>query len=88
MSVKLAFKDLTAKDRRDIAFGVRHGVDLVAQSFVRNAQDILNVRQALGAHQKKCRVIAKIENAEGIRNIDTILDEADGIMIARGSAAS
>ena len=82
--VRLAFKDLTAKDRRDIAFGITHRVDFVAQSFVRNAKDILNVREALGAFQKKCKVIAKIENAEGIRNIDKILDVADGIMIARG----
>jgi len=82
--VRLAFKDLTAKDTRDIAFGVGHRVDFIAQSFVRNAGDILCVRQALGDFEKKCKVIAKIENEEGIRNIDAILDAADGIMIARG----
>jgi len=82
--VQLAFGDLTAKDKRDIAFGVRHRVDFIAQSFVRNATDIKHVREALGPYQKKCKVIAKIENAEGIRNIDTILDVTDGIMIARG----
>jgi len=82
--VRLAFKDLTAKDKRDIAFGVALRVDFVAQSFVRNAQDILNVRKALGPFEKRCRVIAKIENEEGIRNIDGILAASDGIMIARG----
>ncbi len=82
--IKLTFKDLTAKDKRDIAFGIAHRVDFVAQSFVRNAQDILRVREALGPYQKKCRVIAKIENEEGIGHIDGILEVADGIMIARG----
>jgi len=82
--IRLTFKGLTAKDKRDIAFGIAQRVDFVAQSFVRNAQDIVSVRRALGAFQKRCRVIAKIENADGIRHIDKILDVADGIMIARG----
>ncbi|MGE5280211.1 MAG: pyruvate kinase [Deltaproteobacteria bacterium] len=82
--VRLAFRGLSDKDRLDIAFGVRHGVDFVAQSFVRDARDMLHVGDALGAFRKKCRLIAKIENEEGIRNIDAILDVSDGVMIARG----
>ncbi len=81
--VRLAFKGLTAKDRRDIAFGISHRVDFIAQSFVRDARDIRHVREALAGCQE-CKIIAKIENEEGIRNIDGILDVTDGIMIARG----
>jgi len=82
--LRLTFKDLTEKDRADIAFGVKNRVDFVAQSFVRNALDIVRVKKALGDFALKCRVIAKIENVEGVRNIDEILEAADGIMIARG----
>ena len=76
---------LTEKDRRDIVFGVKQGVDFIAASFVRSAEGILEIKAIL----KECKspyipVIAKIENAEGIKNIDEILHCADGIMVARG----
>ncbi len=76
---------LTEKDRRDIMFGVEQGVDFIAASFVRSAEGILEIKALL----KECKspyipVIAKIENAEGIKNIDEILHCADGIMVARG----
>ena len=76
---------LTEKDRKDIMFGVEQGVDFIAASFVRSAEGILEIKALL----KECKapyipVIAKIENAEGIKNIDEILHCADGIMVARG----
>ena len=82
----LHFGAMTAKDEEDILFGVRNGVDFIAQSFVRSAQDILDVRRCIQRADEKarCRVIAKIENRDGIRNIQDILHVSDGIMIARG----
>ncbi len=81
-ALRLAFADLTAKDDADIAFGVENGVDIIAQSFVRDERDIAAVRRRLRG--LKARVIAKIENHEGICNIDAIIGAADGIMVARG----
>jgi pyruvate kinase len=81
--VRIDFKGVTYKDREAIDFAIKHQVDFLAQSFVRTAQDILAVRKLLkGRHQP--RVIAKIENREGVRHIDSILGVVDGIMIARG----
>ncbi|MBM3249423.1 MAG: pyruvate kinase [Candidatus Omnitrophica bacterium] len=82
--VSLKFKGLTDKDREDIHFGIRHGVDYIAQSFVRDASDILPIRQMLGEAHPDCKIIAKIENRQGIKNIDEIIEVCDGIMIARG----
>jgi pyruvate kinase len=79
----LKFGDLSAKDREDILFCQRQGVEYIAQSFVRTEKDILTVRRVLKAGGQ-CRVIAKIENREGIKNIDEIIRVSDGIMIARG----
>ena len=76
---------ITLKDVEDIKYGIEAGFDYIAASFVRKPQDILDIRQVLeennGSHIK---VIAKIENREGINNFDEILEVADGIMIARG----
>jgi len=82
--IKLRFKDLTEKDKRDLQFGIKNRVDFIAQSFVRNKKDVLNVRKFVNRKSTRPRIIAKIENREGIRNIDEILGVADGIMIARG----
>ena len=79
---KLKFAGLTAKDRRDIDFCLENKVDLIAQSFVRTKEDILQIRRLTG--DRRIRIIAKIENREGIRNIDEIIKVSDGIMIARG----
>lgn len=81
--LKLKFLDLTEKDKTDISFGLEHKVDFIAQSFVRDKKDILRIRSFLGPAPSP-RIIAKIENREGIENIDGILDVCDGIMIARG----
>lgn len=81
---KLSFKGVTDNDRINLAFCLEHQVDFIAQSFVRSKADIV----ALKAHIKKggCQpqIIAKIEEREGIRNIDAIIKVVDGIMIARG----
>ena len=84
-NVPVRLPALTQKDREDIIFGVEQGVDFIAASFVRSAEGILEIKELL----KECNapyipIIAKIENAEGITNIDEILQCADGIMVARG----
>lgn len=81
--IKLKFKDLTKKDKLDLAFGIKHKVDFIAQSFVRNKQDIINIQKEISS-KARYQLIAKIENRDGIKNIDQILDVVDGIMIARG----
>ncbi len=76
---------LTEKDREDIVFGIQQGVDFIAASFVRSAEGILEIKALLKEHKAPyIPIIAKIENAEGIKNIDEILHCADGIMVARG----
>lgn len=84
-NVPVRLPALTEKDREDIIFGVEQGVDFIAASFVRSAEGVLAIKALL----KECGapylpVIAKIENAEGIKNIDEIIHCADGIMVARG----
>jgi len=83
-NMNLRFKDLTEKDKTDILFGIKNKVDFIAQSFVRNKKDIMNIRDFIYDNGIKCRIIAKIENKDGIKNIDEILSVSDGIMIARG----
>ena len=75
---------LTPKDRRDLAFGVQAGIDAVALSFVRRAKDIETLRRALRRLKSDAPIIAKIEKPEAIRELDAILDAADGVMVARG----
>jgi pyruvate kinase len=76
---------LTAKDISDIQdWGVKYGVDFIAASFVRKASDIVKIREVLGEQGKGIKIIAKIENQEGLLNYDSILEITDGIMVARG----
>jgi len=82
--VALRFKGLTDKDRVDIQFGIENKVDYIAQSFVRNKNDIIQIRNLVKSNLPNCKIIAKIENRQGIKNIDEIIDVSDGIMIARG----
>jgi len=81
---RLQFPVITKQDRIDIEFGIITQVDYIAQSFVRNKKDILAVKSLTEDRLPRCLVIAKIESREGIRNIDEIIQAADGIMIARG----
>ncbi len=74
----------TLKDKEDLEFGLREGIDMVALSFVRNASDIKKAREWLRKRKRDLPLIAKIEKPEAVRNIREILDEVDGIMIARG----
>jgi pyruvate kinase len=80
---KLDFGGINKKDINDIFFCQNHDIEYIAQSFVRTKDDILEVRKLLKPNSQ-CRVIAKIENREGIKNIDEIIKVSDGIMIARG----
>ena len=83
--VSLSMPYMSEKDKSDILFGVKAGFDFIAASFTRNAQDIMDIRNLLkSAGGEHIRIIAKIENQEGIDNIKEILEVADGIMIARG----
>jgi pyruvate kinase len=78
---KLKFEGITEKDRKAILFSVQNKLDFLAQSFVRNKNDVLSIRKLI---RGKTKIIAKIENREGIKNIDEIIEVSDGIMIARG----
>ncbi len=82
--VRLDFKGLTAKDKTDIDFCVKHKVEYIAQSFVRNKHDMLTLKEHLKGRGHAAQCIAKIENREGIENIDEIMSVCEGIMIARG----
>jgi pyruvate kinase len=82
--VRLSAPSMTPKDRRDLAFGLEMGVDFVALSFVRRAEDITGLRRLLRRAQRPPMLIAKIERREAIENLESILDVADGVMVARG----
>lgn len=76
---------LTQRDIEDIKFGIKMDFDYIAASFIRNAKDVINIRRVLEENGgDDINIIAKIENREGVNNIDEILDVADGIMVARG----
>ena len=81
----LSMPYISPKDRDDIVFGIHHGVDFVAASFTRSADDILEVRKIFSQEgRSNISIIAKIENMQGVQNIDEILRVSDGIMVARG----
>ncbi len=83
--VSLSLPSLTDLDKLDLIFGIEQGVDFVAASFTRKAQDILEIRQFLEEHGgRHIRIIAKIENREGLNNIEEIISVADALMVARG----
>lgn len=82
--VKLNLPSLTSKDKIFLEMAARGGVDFIAHSFVRSKQDVLDVKAELESHGSKIKIIAKIENQEGIDNLDDIIDSVYGIMVARG----
>ncbi|MFA5785109.1 MAG: pyruvate kinase [Phycisphaerae bacterium] len=81
---RLEFESFTEKDRNDIEVGIENKFEYISQSFVRNADDIRKVKEIVGPRWKSCRIIAKIESRDALANIDDIIDQADGIMVARG----
>ena len=84
-NVKIKLPAITEKDKNDIIFGISQDIDFIAASFIRNAAGVNEIRKILTEHHAEhIAIIAKIENREGVDNIDEIIKAADGIMVARG----
>ncbi|WP_404453523.1 pyruvate kinase [Virgibacillus necropolis] len=84
-NVQVKLPGITEKDAKDIEFGIEEGVDFIAASFVRRPSDVFEIRALLEEHDAThIQIIPKIENHEGVENIDSILEVSDGIMVARG----
>lgn len=82
---KINLPSLTEKDVSDIKFGIENGIDFIAASFIRKAQDVLDIRKVLEEnHGEDIQIISKVESQEGVDNLDEIIDASDGIMVARG----
>ncbi|GIP55336.1 MULTISPECIES: pyruvate kinase [Paenibacillus] len=83
--VNISLPGITEKDANDIKFGIEQGVDFIAASFVRKASDVLEIRELLESHNAThIQIISKIENQQGVDNLDEILEVSDGLMVARG----
>lgn len=82
--VRISLPSLTEKDRKNIIWAINNDLDFIAHSFVRNRQDVLDIQRILDEHNSPIKIISKIENQEGVDNIDEILEVTYGIMIARG----
>jgi len=82
--VKINLPGITEKDADDIRFGIEEGLDFIAASFVRKASDVLEIRKILEGYKADIHIISKIENQEGVENLDEIIQVSDGIMVARG----
>lgn len=83
-NASISAESLTSKDKKDLDFGLRHGVDFVALSFVKSAKEIFDLRRIIKKRQPHVEIIAKIERHEAIKNIEEIVAAADAIMVARG----
>jgi pyruvate kinase len=86
-SVKICLPSLTEKDKTFIEMAAKNGIDFIAHSFVRSKQDVLDVQAVLDSYGSSIKIIAKIENQEGVDNLDDILENVYGIMVARGDLA-
>ena len=82
--VRINLPSLTEKDKTNIKYAIERDIDFIAHSFVRTKQDVLDIKEILDAYGSDIKIIAKIENQEGVDNIDEILEVADGVMVARG----
>ena len=82
--VRINLPSLTERDKQNILFAIENNIDFIAHSFVRNKQDVLDIQKILDEHNSPIKIISKIENQEGVDNIDEILEYTYGVMIARG----
>ncbi|MGD9015002.1 MAG: pyruvate kinase [Candidatus Omnitrophota bacterium] len=82
--IQLDYHPITPKDRNDIEFAIEYKLDYLAQSFVRSAKDIASLREIIKPRNPECKIFAKVESREALVNIDAIIRQADGIIIARG----
>lgn len=83
--VNISLPGITEKDANDIIFGIEQGIDFIAASFVRKASDVQEIRELLKKHNAEhVQIISKIENQQGVDNLDEILEASDGLMVARG----
>lgn len=82
--VRINLPSLTEKDRKNILYAIENKIDFIAHSFVRTKQDVVDIQRILDEHKSPIKIIAKIENQDGVDNIDEILEAAYGIMVARG----
>ena len=82
--VRVNLPAITSKDKADIAFGTENDVDFIALSFVRSPDDVVELRELLGKKRQSIKIVAKIEDQEGVNKIHDIVDVADGVMVARG----
>ncbi|WP_303861613.1 pyruvate kinase [Alkalibaculum bacchi] len=83
--INISLPAITEKDVKDLIFGIEEGIDYIAASFIRKTEDVLAIRRVLEENNgENIKIISKIENREGVNNIDAILDMSDGIMVARG----
>jgi pyruvate kinase len=82
--IRVNLPAITEKDKLDIAFAVEQDLDFIALSFVREAEDIHQLRKLLGSKADKMKIVAKIEDQEGVKNVDDIIKASDGVMVARG----
>lgn len=83
-TASISANPITDKDKKDLAFGIKHDVDFVALSFVKTAKNIEELRSLIRAKKGKAKIIAKVERHEAVTNLEEIIHEADGVMVARG----
>src|SRR6056297_460233 len=86
-NVHINLPSVSEKDKEYIKFAAEHDIDFIAHSFVRNVEDVKAIKELLDKYRKEIKIIAKIENQQGVDNIDEILDHTYGIMVARGDLA-
>lgn len=86
-NVTFGLPSLSEKDKKYVEFAIKHDIDFIAHSFVRNKKDVQEIQEIIDAKNSKVKIIAKIENYEGVNNIDEIIDCVYGVMIARGDLA-
>jgi len=82
--IRINLPSITEHDKKHVLFGVEQGVDFIALSFVREANDVLELKELLGNKKNKIKIISKIEDQQGVDNIDEIIDVSDAVMVARG----